>query len=288
MELKFTKMQGCGNDYIYINCFETHVDAPEKLAAILADRHYGIGGDGIVLIMPSTIADAKMRMFNSDGSEGKMCGNAIRCVAKYLYAKGIVTKETMAIETLSGTKELRLNIINGEVVSVQVDMGKPILRPDMIPVNLPGEQVVGRSVTIGGKDYKITCVSMGNPHCVVFCDEIETLDLTEIGPLFENHPLFPDRVNTEFVKMLSKNHLQMRVWERGSGETLACGTGACASVVAAVLCGITEKDVEVKVSLRGGDLFVCYTDQGVLMTGDCHKVFDGMIHLAGTTIDESW
>lgn len=285
MKLEFTKMHGCGNDYIFFNCFETELASPEKLAVALSDRHYGIGGDGIVLILPSEAADAKMRMFNADGSEGKMCGNAIRCVAKYLYDNGIVPKGEMTIETLSGIKTLQVRMEGGDtgdlyhLTKVQVNMGIPELEPGRIPVNLPGDRVVLRPVEIGGAEYAITCVSMGNPHCVVFCDNVDELDLSKIGPLFENHPLFPERVNTEFVEVLGKTHIKMRVWERGSGETLACGTGACASVVALTLCGLADKDTDVQVSLPGGELIIRCTDRGVLMTGECRKVFDGTMEI---------
>lgn len=279
MKLPFTKMQGCGNDYIYINGFELEIKSPESLSVLLSDRHYGIGGDGIVLILPSCVADAKMRMFNLDGSEGKMCGNAIRCIAKYLYDDHIVRKLSMAIETLSGIKHLTLYPQNGQISSVQVDMGLAELRPDQIPVNLPGERVIARPVKVGGKEYAITCVSMGNPHCVIFCDDIDRLNLTEIGPLFEYDALFPDRINTEFVQLVARNHIKMRVWERGSGETLACGTGACACAVAAVLCGYCDKHMDIKVTLLGGELTVRYTDHGVLLTGDCKKVFEGVVEI---------
>ncbi len=279
MELKFTKMQGCGNDYIYINCLDREIDSPESLSILLSDRHYGIGGDGIVLIMRSDAADAKMRMFNLDGSEGKMCGNAIRCIAKYLFDNNIVRKNEMTIETLSGIKKLTLYTRNGLVSSVRVDMGRAELRPEMIPVRLPGESVIARTVTIEGTEYAITCVSMGNPHCVVFCDDIDTLDLAGIGPMYENNELFPDRVNTEFVEIMGKNHLKMRVWERGSGETLACGTGACASAVAAVLNGYADKDTDIRVTLLGGELIIRYTDEAVFMTGECKKVFDGVVEI---------
>ena len=224
MKLRFTKMHGIGNDYIYFNCFEEQIDNPETLAIELSDRHKGIGGDGIVLILPSDVADAKMRMFNIDGSEGKMCGNAIRCVAKFVYDNKIVEKQTITIETLSGIKTLELTVNNDLVELVKVDMGAAILVPNEIPVSLPGESVVDYPINVDEKEYKITCVSMGNPHAVVFCEEIENLNLVEIGPLFENHELFPDRINTEFVKVLGNNQLEMRVWERGSGETQACGT----------------------------------------------------------------
>ncbi len=277
MELKFTKMEGCGNDYIYFNCFETEITNPSELAVQISHRNFGIGGDGIVLIMPSNIADGKMRMFNIDGSEGKMCGNAIRCVAKYLHDNGIVTKNPITIETLSGVKELFLTIENDEVVQVQVDMGDAILDPRLIPVSTEKQLVVNEKMVIEGKDYNVTCVSMGNPHCIIFSDDVVTLPLEKVGPQFENHPLFPERINTEFVKIIDKNTLEMRVWERGSGETLACGTGACASVVAAVLTGNCKKNEDITVKLLGGDLVIRYTDETVFMTGPCKKVFEGIL-----------
>lgn len=277
MGLKFTKMHGCGNDYIYFNCFETPVEDPEELSVRISDRHFGVGGDGIVLICPSDKADAKMRMFNIDGSEGKMCGNAIRCVGKYLYDNGIKRCNPLTIDTLSGIKTLNLNIgADGKVDSVRVDMGKAILKPEEIPVKLDGETAVARPVTIEGKEYKITCVSMGNPHCVVFTDtDVSELPLEEIGPKFEFDPLFPERVNTEFINVIDKNTLKMRVWERGSGETLACGTGACASVVAACLNGFCEKDTDITVRLVGGELVIRYTDEAVTMTGPATVAFTG-------------
>lgn len=277
MGLKFTKMHGCGNDYIYFNCFETPVEHPEALAVRISDRHFGVGGDGIVLICPSDKADAKMRMFNIDGSEGKMCGNAIRCVGKYLYDNGIKRRNPLTIDTLSGIKTLRLNNgADGKVDSVQVDMGKAILKPEEIPVKLDGETIASRPVKIDGKDYQITCVSMGNPHCVVFTDtDVAELPLEKIGPKFEFDPLFPERVNTEFINVIDKNTLKMRVWERGSGETLACGTGACASVVAACLNGFCQKNTDVTVRLVGGELVIRYTDEAVTMTGPATVAFTG-------------
>lgn len=277
MGLKFTKMHGCGNDYIYFNCFETPVEHPEELSVRISDRHFGVGGDGIVLICPSDKADAKMRMFNIDGSEGKMCGNAIRCVGKYLYDNGIKRRNPLTIDTLSGIKTLRLNSgADGKVDSVQVDMGKAILKPEEIPVKLDGETIASRPVKIDGKDYQITCVSMGNPHCVVFTDtDVAELPLEKIGPKFEFDPLFPERVNTEFINVIDKNTLKMRVWERGSGETLACGTGACASVVAACLNGFCQKNTDVTVRLVGGELVIRYTDQAVTMTGPATVAFTG-------------
>jgi len=272
-------MHGCGNDYIFINCFDFTVNSPESLSVLLSDRHTGIGGDGIVLILRSDIADARMRMFNIDGSEGGMCGNAIRCIGKYLYDNGIVKKRRMRIETKSGIKELYLSIKNALVSSVTVDMGQAELNPEKIPVRLKGESVVGRKVTIGGKGYAITCVSMGNPHVVVFCKNVDELDLLRIGPLFENNSIFPDRINAEFVENIAEGHLKVRVWERGSGETQACGTGACASVTAAVLNGYCNKNADVKVQLPGGELIIKYTDKTVYMTGECVKVFDGTVEI---------
>ena len=279
MELKFTKMHGIGNDYIYFNCFETEIDDPESLAIKLSDRHFGIGGDGIVLILPSEGADAKMRIFNMDGSEAMMCGNAIRCVAKYIYDNKIVEKDQLSIDTLSGIKTLDLTISNGLVESVKANMGKAELTPELIPVNLPGERVVDYPINVKGSEYNITCVSMGNPHAVVFCEEIDDLNLSEIGPYFENYEAFPNRINTEFIKVLDRNQLKMRVWERGSGETLACGTGACASAVAAVLNGYCDMDTDINIELIGGNLTIKYTDDAVFMTGGCTKVFDGIVEV---------
>jgi diaminopimelate epimerase len=279
MTVPFTKMQGCGNDYVYINGFDQQVDSPEILAPLLSDRHRGVGGDGLVLIQPSAVADARMRMFNADGSEGRMCGNAIRCVGKYLYDNGIVPRLSVRIETHSGIKALELSVTGGQVVSATVDMGHPVLSPENIPVNLPGDRVVDHPVYVGGAWYQITCVSMGNPHAIIFCDKVDDLDIPSIGPLFENNRLFPEKVNTEFVQVTGENRLKMRVWERGSGETLACGTGACASVVAAVLNGHCNLGMEIVVSLPGGELMICYTGKTVYMTGKCEKVFDGTVDL---------
>ena len=270
-------MHGCGNDYIYINCFDAEINLSQSLIVQLSNRHTGIGGDGVVLILRSSIADAKMRMFNLDGSEGNMCGNAIRCVAKYLYDNGIVKKEEMKIKTKSGVKELHLFIKNEQVYSVKVNMGKAELSPEKIPVKLKGKNAIAKPVTIGGKKYSITCVSMGNPHAVNFVKNIAKLDLPKIGPMFENNRLFPEKVNTEFVELAGKNNLKMRVWERGSGETQACGTGACAVAVAAVLNGHCDKNTDIKVQLPGGELIVRYTDEAVFMTGNCEKVFEGVV-----------
>jgi len=285
VELPFTKMHGTGNDYIYINCFNLNINSPESLSALLSDRHKGIGGEGVVLIIPSSAADAGMRIFNLDGSEGAMAGNSIRCVAKYLYDNGIVKKRDMRIETRSGIRELTVSTRNGKVSSVKVNMGRAQLSPEKIPVNLDGENVSGvfgviaRKVTIGGNEYEITCVSIGNPHAVVFSDRVDTIELSKIGPLFENDPVFPDRINVEFVEIMDKNHLKIRVWERGSGETQACGTGACAAVTAAVLNGHCDKGRDIKAQLPGGELFINYSDEIVYMTGDCVTVYDGTVEI---------
>lgn len=277
MILKFTKMHGCANDYIYLSCFGQEVLHPEKLSVVLSDRHCSIGGDGIVLICLSAVADAKMRMFNIDGSEGKMCGNAIRCVGKFLYDKGIIQKTEINIETLSGIKLLKLHVMNKKVDLVTVDMGKAELLPERIPVVYNGNRIVDEPVIVNGEIYHITCVSMGNPHCVVFCNNPDEIQLETVGRQFEQLSIFPDRVNTEFVSVIDNTILKMRVWERGSGETLACGTGACAAVVAAVLNGYCSKDTDITVRLKGGDLTIKYTDETVYMTGDAHIAFEGEI-----------
>ena len=283
MKIKFTKMHGCGNDYIYFNCFEQKIDNPEALSIRLSDRHYGIGGDGIILVCPSNVADAKMRMFNLDGSEGKMCGNGIRCVGKFLYDYNLVdqNKEEIKIETLSGIKTLIPYKQNGEVTKLRVDMGRAELLPKLIPVKVDEnlEKVVNYKVCIDKKDFNITCVSMGNPHCVVFIDDVETMDIESIGPKFENNNMFPERVNTEFVRVLDEKNIIMRVWERGSGETWACGTGACAVAVAAVENGFCKKNEDITVKLKGGDLVINYTDKTVYMTGDAKKVFEGVVEI---------
>lgn len=282
MKRKFVKMHGCGNDYIYFDCLENDLYDPETLSIILSDRHFGIGGDGIVLICPSAVADAKMRMFNADGSEGKMCGNAIRCVGKYLFDHKITEKTELDIETLSGVKHLTLHPENGKVKTVRVDMGKAALNPESLPVRLEGEKIADREVDVAGGRYRITCVSMGNPHCVLFTNDWENFDIDHfemdtLGPKFEADPLFPERVNTEFVKLLPDGTLRMRVFERGSGETFACGTGACAAAVAAVETGLKKKGEPITVRLRGGELTIVYTDDGVQMTGPATEVFTGEI-----------
>ena len=273
---KFVKMQGAGNDYIYFDCFGGEPEDIPALAVRLSDRHKGIGGDGLVLICRSDAADAKMRMFNADGSEGNMCGNAIRCVGKYLYDENVCRKEELSVETKSGIKYLRLYIENGKVRRVRVDMGKADFDPKSLPVLLEGE-AVDRPVKIAGGLHRITCVSMGNPHCVLFEDP-DGADLERIGPLFENDPLFPERVNTEFVKVIGKNALKMRVWERGSGETMACGTGACAAAAAACACGKCDAAQAILVKLRGGDL-VIHVGETVFMTGEAEKVFSGEVEI---------
>lgn len=280
MKIPFTKMQGAGNDYIYVNCFEQTLPQPEKAAVQLSDRHFGIGGDGLVLILPSNVADVRMRMFNADGSEGKMCGNASRCIGKYVYEHGLAAKTDLTLETLSGIKELHLEVCGDAVHSVTVNMGAPILTPSAIPVASCGERFINQPVMVNDAAYRITAVSMGNPHSVVFCDEIASLPLEQIGPAFEHLPIFPERVNTEFVRVIDSHTIEMRVWERGSGETLACGTGACASVVASVLNGYCNQGEEVTVRLLGGELAITYaTDGTVLMRGGAEEVFEGTVRL---------
>ena len=271
--MKFTKMHGCGNDYVYVDCTKEALPDPGAVALQVSDRHFGIGSDGLILICPSETGDFRMRMFNADGSEGAMCGNGIRCVAKFVYDKGLTRKKRIAVETLGGMKYLDLTVEDGKVSKVRVDMGAPVLEAERIPVVGLGEKVVGAPVTVGGKDWTMTCVSMGNPHAVVWCDDVDGLDIEAIGPQFEHLPMFPDRVNTEFVKVLDRRNVQMRVWERGSGETLACGTGACATAVACFLNGLTES--KVTVHLLGGDLEIEVTDGSVFMTGPATTVFEG-------------
>ncbi len=271
--MKFTKMHGAGNDYIYINCFTQQIDDPQALAAKLSDRHFGVGGDGVILVCPSRVADARMAMYNADGSEGRMCGNGIRCVAKFVYEYGIAPKEVMTIETLSGIKTLWLSVENGKVSRVTVDMGEPELTPQKIPMAVSGDRFVRQDYEAAGMRCKATAVSMGNPHCVIFTQDIDALDLERIGPAFENHPLFPQKVNTEFVEVVPEG-LKMRVWERGSGETLACGTGACAVLVAAHLNGLCGK--KSKIFLRGGVLEIEWREDGhIYMTGPAETVFEG-------------
>lgn len=278
--MKFTKMQGIGNDYIYVNCFEEKVDDPERVSQIVSDRHFGIGGDGLVLIMPSDKADFRMRMFNADGSEGNMCGNATRCIGKFVYDNGLTDKTEITLETKSGIKYLTLYPENGKVKTVLVNMGKAVLTPADIPMKADGESFINKPIEVLGSEVYITAVSMGNPHAVTYVDDVMSLDLEKIGPAFENHPIFPERVNTEFIKVLDSHTIQMRVWERGSGETWACGTGACAAAVASVKNGYFKNGEEITVKLRGGDLFITYsTDGTVLMRGAAETVFTGEIDI---------
>lgn len=273
--LKFTKMHGAGNDYIYINGFIEQVDNPAELAVQLSNRNFGVGSDGLVLILPSDKGDFRMRMFNSDGSESEMCGNASRCVGKYVYDKGLTDKTSIKLETGAGIKVLQLHVLNGKVDKVTVDMGEPILQPALIPVSLSGDKAVNVPLTIDNSNYNITCVSMGNPHAVVFTNEIDKLNLPELGPKFENNPIFPKRTNTEFIEIIDRKTLKMRVWERGTGETLACGTGASASLVAAVLNGYSDRKATLQ--LLGGNLEIEWDEKTnhVFMTGGATTVFEG-------------
>lgn len=286
MKLAFVKMQGCGNDYIYIDCFspslyrwiyETSFDV---LAKRLSNRHFGIGGDGIVLILPSSISNARMRMFNADGSEGSMCGNAIRCVAKYLYEKHLVEKQDMTIETNSGCKQIHVDVKDGFVTSVMVNMGSPCFQPDQIPVLFDGKEVLQEVIDIDHHSLSISCVSMGNPHAVIFHPDPNRLHLKQVGPAIERYDRFPDGINVEFVKVIDRSTLSLRVWERGSGETLACGTGACAAVVIACKLGYCDTNTDVVVHLRGGDLTIRYDQEVVTMSGPCSCVFEGFIELS--------
>ena len=274
--MKFTKMQGIGNDYVYVNCLQETIENPSELAKKISDRHYGVGSDGLIMINPSDKADFEMEMYNADGSRGEMCGNGIRCVAKYVYDYGLTDKTSISVETLVGIKYLDLTVEDGKVVLVKVDMGKPMLRPEEVPVVSEKEEVIDEPITVDGQEYRMTCVSMGNPHAVVFIDQdVKEFPLETVGVKFENHERFPKRVNTEFVNVLDRHTAQMRVWERGSGETLACGTGACAVAVACALNGLTEDEVTVK--LLGGDLQIKWDREKntVYMTGPAEVVFDG-------------
>ena len=278
--MKFTKMHGIGNDYVYVNCFEETVENPREVAKFVSDRHFGIGSDGLILIKPSKVADCYMDMYNADGSNSAMCGNGIRCVAKYIYDYGITDKTEVDVETAAGIKHIVLTIKDGKVEKARVDMGEPILKPELVPVVGEGEMLVNEPILVDGEEYRMTCVSMGNPHAVVFLEEdVKTLEIEKIGPKFENHERFPERVNTEFMYVIDRNTMNLRVWERGSGETWACGTGTCASVVAAVLNGHTER--KVLVHLLGGDLEILWDekDNHVYMTGPATTVFDGEIQL---------
>lgn len=274
--MKFTKMQGLGNDYVYVNGFEEKIENPSELAVKMSNRNFGVGSDGLILINPSENADFEMEMYNADGSRGEMCGNGIRCVAKYVYDYGLTDQTHISVETLGGIKYLDLTVEGGNVVLVKVDMGSPILTPELIPVIADEKEAVSIPITVDETEYQMTCVSMGNPHAVIFMDDIEHLKIEEIGPKFENHERFPNRVNTEFVKVLDRKTASMRVWERGSGETLACGTGACAVAVACILGGYTEDKVTVK--LLGGDLLIEWDREQnkIYMTGPAEVVFDGV------------
>ena len=274
--MQFTKMQGCGNDYIYVNCFTETVPDPSRAAIRLSDRHFGIGGDGLVLICPSEVADFCMEMYNADGSRSEMCGNAIRCVGKYLYDNGIVPRADLTIEAGGQVHRLHLYTRFGTVGLVTVEMGKPAFAPEAVPVALEGERVIDRPVTIAGGEYRITCLSMGNPHCVVFVDRVDEVDVAHLGPQFEHADLFSARTNTEFIRVVNRTTIKMRVWERGNGETRACGTGACAAVVAAVENGLCPKGETITVKVTGGDLLVTYDDDGVRLTGNAELAFTGV------------
>lgn len=277
--MQFTKMEGLGNDYVYINCFKEVVKEPEQIARKVSDRHFGIGSDGLILIKPSKTADFCMDMYNADGSRSEMCGNGIRCVAKYVYDYGLTDKTAISVETLAGIKYLDLQIKDGKVEMVTVNMGAPELVPEKIPVKSAKDILVDEPIEVGGNQYNMTCVSMGNPHCVVFVSDTQSFPLEEAGPEFENHAWFPNRINVEFVQVLDKKTVNMRVWERGTGETLACGTGACATAVACILNGLTEE--EITVHLLGGDLLIRWDREEnlVYMTGPARVVFDGEIQL---------
>ncbi len=278
--MKFYKMHGIGNDYIYFDCMHGGIKDPGELSVRLSDRHRSIGGDGVILLCPSEVADVKMRMFNADGSEGKMCGNGIRCVGKLAHDLGYVKGETCTVETLSGIKTLQLEVSAGGIVTAaRVDMGAPVLQADKIPSTFTGDSVIGAPLEVNGVTYKVTLVSMGNPHCVVFYDDIIGLDIQKIGRPFETHPAFPERINTEFIRVIGKNRIKMRVWERGTGETLACGTGACASAVAAVLNGVCDRGEEITVSLLGGDLKILWTDETVYMYGAATLAYIGEVEI---------
>jgi diaminopimelate epimerase len=273
--MKFTKMEGLGNDYVYVNCFQEHIDNPSQMALKVSDRHFGIGSDGLILIKPSDKADFCMDMYNADGSQSEMCGNGIRCVGKYVYDYGLTSKTSISVETLAGIKYLDLQVENGKVALVTVNMGAPELVPAKIPVKSEKEILIREPIEVKGKTYEMTCVSMGNPHCVVFVEDTAAFPLEEVGPEFEKHPVFPNRVNAEFIQILDRKTVNMRVWERGTGETLACGTGACASTVACILNGLTEE--EITLHLLGGDLKVRWDREEnlVYMTGPATVVFDG-------------
>lgn len=274
--MKFTKMQGLGNDYLYINCFEEKVKNPYELSIKMSDRHFGVGSDGIILIMPSEVADFKMRIINSDGSEAEMCGNGIRCFGKYVYDNKMTDKSIILVETLAGILVLEMTIQDGQVELVKVDMGEPILKASQVPVITDKERFVSEEIDVADQALKVTCVSMGNPHAVTYMDDVKNLKIETLGPKVEHHELFPRRINTEFVKVIDRDILEMRVWERGAGETLACGTGACAVLVSSVLNGVSNRKATVK--LLGGELLIEWNESNnhVYMTGPAVKVFDGV------------
>ncbi len=278
--MKFAKMHGIGNDYVYINCFEEKVKKPQELAQFVSNRHFGVGSDGLVLILPSSKADFRMRMFNPDGSEAEMCGNAIRCVGKYVYDNRMTNKKTISVETLAGIKVLEMTAgTDDRITVIKVDMGEPILSPRDIPVDSDLERFIDQPIIVLDKEYKVTCVSMGNPHAVTYVSDVDSFPLETVGPALENHPLFPRKVNAEFVEVKGKTHLKMRVWERGTGETLACGTGACAVMVASCLNGITER--KATIDLLGGSLSIEWDseDNHVYMTGSATTVFTGELNI---------
>lgn len=273
--MKFTKMHGCGNDYVYVNLFEEKIDNPAELSIKVSDRHFGIGSDGLITIGPSDVADFRMRIYNADGSEAEMCGNGIRCVAKYVYDHKMTDKTEISVESGAGIKYLTLFVEQGKVEQVRVDMGEPILEPAQIPVLAEGDKVVDEPIEVCGKTWNMTCVSMGNPHAVVFVDNVADFEIEKYGPHFEKHERFPKRTNTEFVEIISREEINMRVWERGSDETWACGTGTCASVMACILNNRTDN--KVLVHLRGGDLTIEYNEKTnhIFMTGPATEVFSG-------------
>ncbi len=273
--MKFTKMEGLGNDYFYVNCFIETIDNPSEIAIKLSDRHFGIGSDGLIMIKPSDKADFFMEMYNADGSQSEMCGNGIRCVGKYVYDYGLTDKTSISVDTLAGIKYLDLEVVDGKVSMVTVDMGTPELIASKVPVVSDEEKVIDETIIVDNIEYKMTCVSMGNPHSIVYVDNTDEFPLEKIGPLFEKHNRFPNRVNAEFIQLIDRDTIKMRVWERGSGETLACGTGACASAVASILNGHTNNEVTVK--LLGGDLKIKWDrdTNKVFMTGPAKVVFDG-------------
>lgn len=279
MKIEFTKMQGTGNDYIYVDCIQQDITLNVEEIVRLSDRHFGIGGDGVIFVRHSADSDGQMDMYNMDGSRGSMCGNGVRCVGKFLYDRGYAQGETVRVETLSGVKTLKMQVSDGSATGATVEMGRAVLECERIPVKYKGSNI-NIPLSVAGKPYSATCVSMGNPHAVLFVNDVKPIDLAKIGPLFEHHRLFPEGVNTEFVRVVSITELEMRVWERGSGETLACGTGACAAVVAAVLKGFCRYDTPVTVHLLGGDLIITYlTDGNVIMTGEAAEVYSGTIEI---------